>query len=780
MKPSRRFVPPLLELYSRYLAKDFEHRRRVDPIYRHFASVDFDSVAEFRTKAPQTFQKAVNVIHSGVPIVPLDAFLWVANRVAEALKTDFPKENAKDTIEFRSFDGTFTLMEVTISSLTSIICDETHPQSAQCPTAMDRVVGSLSAFTEMLKLNSTQLFRCLDKLFKSVEYTMLDESAHDVRELRRRAAITLVKFGRAIPNTLYPIYNEIEAAIQRLIGHGIISMGDKKTLLSFLLVVGFNSSISQERKAIFEKVVLPVALDLQSQELQDALSDPKKFMAFVGVIELSEASSKTLRPEELDQLLGTITQRRAKLSWSIDTLLTFMKETVDVNDTQKLELWSYCLESMLPNLLNTIRCLNAICDESLWNGFSPDLARILNMSTEEKEMMVTGKAQSSEVAAGVLSVTKMISDLKVWLSVLRDHSYKFLAQISVLGPVFYSIPSLQTILEQALFGHVDSLTNRQLRFLINTAVQPLVLNCPKDYMDSVLSHLLMLLFPYLDQRLQKDWRLASKEGLIMDEMEDPEDRDVSDEIVKEIMLRDLTRFVADFVFSILDFAKQKTAGQVHGQGEVQGSVHSSTAHKEITPLALFILSSESIAQSVIPLICRIITFKDTKACTRSAETALCVLKTLVQNYPGTKSIIGLFATVVLQAALEALHDPYHQEGQDKLILLITEVYVEVRAFDEAPKAVFQLAVGADTGRLEIFERELSHTTNRTKKHALVRNFLQGIIGVAKSEWFKQKAQGDKPGSVRTIAGNYERPSKSVLDSEHHEDIGEGLASLFDE
>ena len=62
-------VPPLLELYSGYLAKDFENRRQSDAVYRHFASIDFDSVSEFRARAAQTFQKAVDVIHLGVPVV---------------------------------------------------------------------------------------------------------------------------------------------------------------------------------------------------------------------------------------------------------------------------------------------------------------------------------------------------------------------------------------------------------------------------------------------------------------------------------------------------------------------------------------------------------------------------------------------------------------------------------------------------------------------------------------------------------------------------------------
>ncbi|KAF9145996.1 hypothetical protein BGX30_005465 [Mortierella sp. GBA39] len=779
------FIPPLLELYSGVLAKDFEYRRESDPAYAHFVVQDFESPSDFRTKVGSIFQKAVDVIHLGVPTVPLPAFLWVANKVSDALKIEFPDStNVKNTIQFQTFDGALTLMEVAISSLTDIINDKANPQSAEilaamntllgllieydgkCPAALERIAASLSSYTDMFKLNSTLLFRCLDKLFKSVEYPVSSKGYQDVRELRHRSGITLVKIGKAIPNTLFPIYGEIDAAIQRLIQQGAISGGEKKTLLSFQLVIGFNAGMDLERSTIFEKVVGPVALGFQSAELEDILSDPAKFMAFIGAMELSEASSKSLQGQEVGQLGTAIAQRRALLSWSVDALVTFMRETMDSKESTRKELWAAYLGPMLPNLLSTIRCLNAICDEQAWAGLSPEMNRVLVLSPEEKEFMVTGKAPRSTSGESALTVTKLIADLKTWLSVLRDHCYKFLAQLTTLGAAFYSIPSLQTILEQSLFEHVENLTNRQLRLLINSAVQPIVINCPAEYMDSTLSHLLVVLFPYLDQRLERDWKAAAADGLVMDEQDDPEDLDVSDEIVKEMMLRDLTYYVANFLFAVLDFGRQKGAS-------APGTL------KELTPLALYILSNNAIAQSVIPLFCRIITYKDTKSCTRSAETALCVLGALVQSYPRTQTIIGDFATMVLQAALEALHDPYHQEGQEKLILLITEVYVEVRAFNETPKTVFQRASGADASRLEAFEQELSTTTNKTKKHALVRNFLQGIIGVAKSEWFKQKEQGDKPVPVRTIAGSYERPSQNVMDSEQHEDIGDGLASLFD-
>ncbi|KAF9908101.1 hypothetical protein EC991_010229 [Linnemannia zychae] len=780
------FIPSLLELYSGVLAKDFEYKRESNPVYAHFVAQDFESPSDFRAKVGHVFQKAVDVIYLGVPIIPLPAFMWVANKVSEALKIEFPTSiNVKKSIQFQTFDGVLTLMEVAMSSLTDIINDKANPKSGEiltamntllgmlidysvkCPAALERVAASLSSYTDMFKLNSTLLFRCLDKLFTLVEYPMSSRAELDVRELRYRSGITLVKIGKAIPNTLYPIYGEIDTAIQRLIQQGTISGGEKKTLLSFQLVIGFNAGMALERSTIFEKVVGPVALGFQSADLQEALFNPTKFMVFIGAVELSEASTKNLHGQEVELLGSALARRRALLSWSVDALLTFMRETMDSKETTKKELWAAYLSPLLPNLLSTIRCLHAVCDEQAWAGLSPEMGRVLVLSPEEKEIMVTGKTASAALGASVLTVTKLISDLKTWLSVLRDHCYKFLALLSALGTPFYSIPSLQTALEQSLFDHVDSLTNRQLRLLINSTVQPIVVNCPPDYMESTLSHLLTVLFPYLDQRLERDWKAASAEGLVVDEQDDPEDMDVSDEIVKEMMLRDLTNYVANFLFAVLDFGRRKSPG-------------AAATHKELTPVALYILSNNAIAKSAILLICRIITYKDTKSCIRAVETALCVLGALVQCYPQTQAIIGDFATLVLQAALEALHDPYHQEGQEKLILLITEVYVEVRAFNEAPKAVFQQASGAETSRLEAFEQELSSTTNKTKKHALVRNFLQGIIGVAKSEWFKQKEQGDKPASVRTIAGSYERPSQNVMDSEHHEDIGDGLASLFDE
>ncbi|KAF9985995.1 hypothetical protein BGZ65_009185 [Modicella reniformis] len=786
------FIPPLLKLYSKHLVKDFKIRYETDPVYRHFASYDFESVSELRGYTDKTFSRAVDVINLGVPIVPLDAFMWVGTKVAETLKTDLMQAYN----ELQSFDGTLTLMEVTISSLTKIITDNSHPQSSQvmdainsllgifieyntkCLPAQERVIESLSSFTDMFKLNSTLLFRCLDKLFKTVEYPMSDMSEREVRQLRARAAITLVKIGRAIPNTLYPIYGEIDSAIQSLAQRNAITPGEKRTLQTFLIVIGFNSDISLDRKTILEKAVRPSLMDIQSPELQEAMSDPGKFMIFIGALELSEASYKSPQAQEVNTLKGVITERRARLSRSIESLHAFMKETIDVKDNQKLALWTPYIEVILPNLFSAIRCLSAISNEKLWSSLSPDMSRVLTLSAEEKEMMVTGKAPS--ITAGSTpsgTIARLIWDLKNWLSTLRDQSYRVLAQISLLGPVFYCIPSLQGILEQSLFEYVDCLTNRQLRLLINHAVQPIVLNCPVEYMDSVLLHVLIVLFPYLDQRLLKDWMLASDEGLVVDEKEDPDELDITDGIVKEMVLRDLTFHVAGFINAVLEPLKLTSENGSSAQGQ---NIAGTSTQKELAPMANFILSRDAIAQSVITLICHIIKFKDTKSSLRAADAALCALTTLVQSYPESKLVIGVFATMVLQAAMEALHDSYHQEGQDRLIRLITEVYVEVRGFDMAPKAVFQQALGADNQLLEAFELELSSATIKTKKHALVRNFLQGIIGVAKSEWFKQREQGDRPVSSRTITGKYERPTKNVLDSKEHEDIGDGLANMFDE
>jgi len=530
---------------------------------------------------------------------------------------------------------------------------------------------------------------------------MADLSEHTVRQLRGRAAITLVKIGRAIPSTLYPIYGEIDSAIQGLVQRNAITHGEKRTLQTFLLVIGFNSNTPLDRKAILEKAVGPLLMDLRSHELQEATSDPSKFMAFIGALELSDASKTSLQAQEIDVLKGVITQRRARLSGSIESLHVFMRETIDVKDSEKLALWTPYVEVILPSLFSTIRCQSAIGNEALWSSLSPEMSRVLALSAEEKEMMVTGKAPSSATGwASTGTVSKLIWDLKNWLSVLRDQSYRVLAQISLLGPAFYSVPSLQDILEQSLFEYVDCLTNRQLRLLINHAVQPIVLNCPVEYRDSVMSHLLMVLFPYLDQRLQKDWKLASDEGLILDEKEDLDELDITDGIVKEMMLRDFTYYVAGFLCAVLEPPKQATENVAETQGQGQNMAGTAT-QKDISPLSYFILSRGEIAQSVIPLMCHIITFKNTKSCLRATDAALSVLSTLVQSYPESQAIIGAFATMVLQAAMEALHDPYHQEGQDKLIRLITEVYVDIRGFDTAPKAVFQQALGADNQHLEV-------------------------------------------------------------------------------
>ncbi|KAF9167879.1 hypothetical protein DFQ26_002627 [Actinomortierella ambigua] len=830
-------IPALLELYSGLLVKNYDRRRESDPVYNHFATIDFDSSQEFKTRALLSFRKAVDVIDLGVTVVPMEGLMWVTSRVSEALQTtlqDSPQ--AKESDEYLNFDGALTLMEVSVASLKGTMNENTalSDQLVRAMTnllgalidysnpslvLMDRVVSSFDTFADTLKRNPSQLFPCLDKIFKILDSPLPRNAPVELLELRRRGATTLVKIGRVIPDTLYTIYPEIESVVQRLIQQNIITSTEKLALMNLLLTIGSNARQVVDKRPIFDTVVRPVVAELQTPALQGVVVSPEAFMAFIGVQEMQNLSSlgnSNVDVAAAQELRLTLKQRRLGLSWCLESLLMFAKESLDVKDLAKLELWSTYLPVVLPFILSTVRCMNAIYDPSRWQHLAPEFEILFVLTPEEKERLVKGGSvkseESNETSASSSTTTaaasenlmtvsalmrRMVMEAKNWLGVVRDLSYRLLAQLAKTGQAFYAIPTLPMLLEQSLLAHVDQLNSRQLKVLISNAIQPIVLGCPEPLLPGVLGSWVAILIQYLDTRLCKAWSLATDEGLQIDENEDPTEMDVSDVIVQEMMLRELTRAVTEFIYALFDTRKvmlAKTTSGVTGSnspstpsntpvsattGNLQQQQHLPT-FTQFSALSRFLLSQETTARPSIVLARHLLTFKDTRSCIRATGVAQSIHTILLAGDPETRAMTVACATELLEAGLMALSDSYHAEGQDKIIQMIIEIYVDVRKVDECPRIVFQQRLGAQPEQLEAFERDLSEATSKSKEQAIVRNYLQGCIAVAKSEWFRQKEQKTDQPSSRRIVGEYMKPGANVLDSAQHEDIGEGLASLFDE
>ncbi|KAG0257977.1 hypothetical protein DFQ27_004872 [Actinomortierella ambigua] len=718
-------IPALLELYSGLLVKNYDRRRESDPVYNHFATIDFDSSQEFKTRALLSFRKAVDVIDLGVTVV----------------------------------------------------------------------------------------------IFKILDSPLPRNASVELLELRRRGATTLVKIGRVIPDTLYTIYPEIESVVQRLIQQNIVTSTEKLALMNLLLTIGSNARQVVDKRPIFDTVVRPVVAELQTPALQGVVVSPEAFMTFIGVQEMQNLSSlgnSNVDVAAAQELRLTLKQRRLGLSWCLESLLMFAKESLDVKDLAKLELWSTYLPVVLPFVLSTVRCMNAIYDPSRWQHLAPEFEILFVLTPEEKERLVKGGSvkseESNETSASSSTTTaaasenlmtvsalmrRMVMEAKNWLGVVRDLSYRLLAQLAKTGQAFYAIPTLPMLLEQSLLAHVDQLNSRQLKVLISNAIQPIVLGCPEPLLPGVLGSWVAILIQYLDTRLCKAWSLATDEGLQIDENEDPTEMDVSDVIVQEMMLRELTRAVTEFIYALFDTRKvvlAKTTSGVTGNnspstpsntpvpattGNLQQQQHLPT-FTQFSALSRFLLSQETTARPSIVLARHLLTFKDTRSCIRATGVAQSIHTILLAGDPETRAMTVACATELLEAGLMALSDSYHAEGQDKIIQMIIEIYVDVRKVDECPRIVFQQRLGAQPEQLEAFERDLSEATSKSKEQAIVRNYLQGCIAVAKSEWFRQKEQKTDQPSSRRIVGEYMKPGANVLDSAQHEDIGEGLASLFDE
>ncbi|CAG8725395.1 19531_t:CDS:10 [Gigaspora margarita] len=261
-------------------------------------------------------------------------------------------------------------------------------------------------------------------------------------------------------------------------------------------------------------------------------------------------------------------------------------------------------------------------------------------------------------------------------------------------------------------------------------VRPYVLKCPTP---EVLSGFFPQLLKYLDKKLALEWRILVEKGIQISTPEKAQllqdnldtNNDISDEILNEQVLRELTRAYVDIFDQIFLPAPKKQA-------------------------------------------------TDTVSCTRTTQLCARILPNLIKH-EGLRVFVG---TSLLTAALQALHDGYHKASHPTIISFITDLYVDLRPLSSAPYETFAQLLNMDHVQLQKFETSLSQASEGKVRKKKIREFLEGITGLSTEEWFKIPDTAPVNSTRRVVAGVYSKPEIGVLDVvEDPYDVG--IIDLFD-
>ncbi|KAJ3121903.1 hypothetical protein HK098_003289 [Nowakowskiella sp. JEL0407] len=713
------FMPNLVSFIPSRLIKPEQVSN--DPVKSSYADVDFDSNFEVEKYCLVQRQKSVILLGMITRLIPLESFEFIANRICGQLQNPNAEELAISGILLEAIAGQLNDLKLAdeqkgvlfneVLTLFKILLEF----KSQDPAILKQILPMYVMLIEQVSRDNIILRQTLEKVWSLVLYHQDGVPYPEIRNVRAKAATTL------------PFYDGFATRIAEAIPS--LSWGLRNHLYEFLLsIVYFSTTPDVDvKKRLFLGIVVPLVEEWNECAMPDSAEGMRNLLGIMELNQYAINAAQDPTSPTCQLLVAQITEKdaiRGKIHSCIQAIWSCMRLTI-TNKRKKQSgtdyqiFWQPLLELIMPNLVKCIRAIHGTWHLPSWNllNLPPKFNDILNISIGERAYVLGRQGTIVEdLEPGEMAVDKQIRSLSSWLAHIREQSYQTLGLLPYL-PYYYTL--LTPSLISSIFHEAEYIDNRHWKSMIQSFVKPMVL-CAADNSDrlQVLQGCLQSLFLFVGNKLETEWSKIVESGNFNmgDEMmEETADEQVSDEILAERILRDLTDTYSEFLSVIFAF-EPKNMQQEKGLFKNP-------------KLVQFLLSTSTLSQPLLRNLCSLVTFKHTTSSRRILAVLSGILPVLTEN-PEFYNVIGYD---MVMCALRTLNDGYQKEIYTELISLVCDIYVFMGSKSAIVRETFKREMGMDEMFLKEFERQLSQTTQQKEKQMLFRQFLKNIMGVSVSE-----------------------------------------------
>ncbi|EPY76699.1 exportin-5 isoform 3 [Camelus ferus] len=493
------------------------------------------------------------------------------------------------------------------------------------PLILSCVLTNVSALFPFVTYRPEFLPQVFSKLFSSVTFETIEESkaprTRAVRNVRRHACSSIIKMCRDYPQLVLPNFDMLYSHVKQLLSNELLLTQMEKCALMEALVLISNQFKNYERQKVFlEELMAPVAGIWLSEDMHRVLSDVDAFIAYVG------ADRKSCEPG-LEDPCGLNRARffavqTSIVSGSVTASLTNLASGHVVESTM-----SFCVYSILGVVKRT--CWPTDLEEAKAGGFvvgytptgnpvfrNPCTEQILKLLDNLLALISFSMPCVTftwhylellfvqECILGVLQALRTglpqplleLNDSPVYKTVL-ERMQRFFCTLyencfHILGKAgpsmqqdFYTVEHLATQLLSSAFVNLNNIPDYRLRpmlHILSKVLSPLVLFCPPEHYEALVSPILGPLFTYLHMRLSQKWQVINQRSLLCGEDETTEENPESQEMLEEQLVRMLTREVMDLI--TVCCVSKKSAD--HGAAPAADGDDEEMMATEVTPSAM--------------------------------------------------------------------------------------------------------------------------------------------------------------------------------------------------
>uniref|UniRef100_A0A8P0PDD9 Exportin 5 n=2 Tax=Canis lupus familiaris TaxID=9615 RepID=A0A8P0PDD9_CANLF len=578
------------------------------------------------------------------------------------------------------------------------------------------------------------------------------------------------------------LYNHVK---QLLSNELLLTQMEKCALMEALVLISNQFKNYERQKVFLEELMAPVASIWLSEDMHRVLSDVDAFIAYVG------ADRQSCDPG-LDDPCGL---NRARMSFCVYSILGVVKRTCWPTDLEEAKAGGFvvgytpsgnpifrnpCTEQilkLLDNLLALIRTHNTLYAPEMLAKMAEPFTKALDMLEVEKSAILGLPQPLLELNDSPVYKT-VLERMQRFFCTLYENCFHILGKA---GPSmqqdFYTVEHLATQLLSSAFVNLNNIPDYRLRPMLRVFVKPLVLFCPPEHYEALVSPILGPLFTYLHMRLSQKWQVINQRSLLCGEDDTADENPESQEMLEEQLVRMLTREVMDLI-TVCCVSKKSadhgTAPPTDGDDdEMMATEVTPSTMAELTDLGKCLMKHEDVCTALLITAFNSLAWKDTLSCQRTT-TQLCwpLLKQVLSGTLLADAVTWLFTSVLKGLQTHGQHDGC----MASLVHLAFQIYEALRPRYLEIRAVMEQIPDIQKDSLDQFDCKLLNPTlqkvaDKRRKDQFKR-LIAGCIGKPLGEQFRKEVH------IKNLPSLFKK-TKPMLETEVLDNEEGGLATIFE-
>lgn len=727
-------------------------------ISKKYLEIDFDSTADSNSFLVNYRKYNEDIVRITVCKKPEDGLNWLENRLQNFFSSDLGRrciethklEEKSDEINYGIsqfniiencirgisrwriwYSGDdFDIINNRLNSLVESLGERLLAMNLSCPLLIKKQVQTLVQFAPLLKDVSPLMFQVLEKILTTatIEYPDSEDEKELVRDLRTSCGTELNRLAYIMPESLKKIFSDLENVISNILSSKKVSDHENVAFKSFLLVIASRSSIDN-RDELFAKIVDPDLSAWLRPETEKGLMELHWFMERIGIVEIASyfqkrgitASTNLLEATMDDE--GKELKTRLKDHWSsifpIRATRIFIQYSIEKlsHDSPEylnlLRLWKPRVQPIIPHILQLLTQIQNYHNPNNWKDLSPEVQSFVKYTCTERFWQQGVSIQSKETfieenVKAALTLRDFADSVGHLIRYTREYAFLTIGSLSQLEETLYEIPNIGSMIWKAVTGEMVGITLHSWKHMINSCLRSVVRNCPAKYVDTFMPDLLPKSFTDLDKILTDKWEKVYVNGLQLQGNED--DETLSEEMMEEHMLRQLTATVVRYLMDIISQFNSKSVTDTQ------------LACKKL------VVNNKEVLAPFLQLCCHIIIFKDTKC---SFNTILVIRNILNEILLKDEEVDKFLADNLIKSLLRVLNDEYFVETHSEAATALTTLYCSLRSKNDYPaRILMQNLPNITTQNVTNFENLLINS--KSLKHQ--RSALLELVKISKEKF----------------------------------------------